>query len=457
MLVFLLVAVTSGLLALGPVRRQAHFTPIKMFLYGWLLVEGAYVAHFVTYRVELHILSVMIVIASKVAFVIGGLAVGWLALPYKKNVSGHLKFDEFDKLVLVFFVALSAIAIILSAQSVLHSGVWLFDSDRFSGIRNQRWSDFYEGLLEVSPVRAAAGFGSFTLAILLPYFIRFGNPYLIVISVISCIVVAVDSLMAAGRFSIALLVVMIAVGIADRSSKMTLSALLNVRTALVGFVILVYFFIIFPSQRNPNLVNSVQSYLSWLSDAIISPWVLSVSSIAGFGWIPVFAYSTNYFSGSLDKLNYFLISTDVSTWYELGYYNFPVLSQIAVLLDVGENRWLEIRNNIALVMGDAGFASNPWATGIRDFVIDFGLIGCIFAAGILGFVFQYLFNRGRCSQSFCWKAIVLNASIGSFIFAFISPFQIRFIANGILALGCIVGIRAFLIAVLKLPKKWSTQ
>lgn len=456
MQVLLLIITTFWLLALRPVRAQIFFSPIKMFLYGWLLVEGAYAVHMVEYNTELHYFSVLAVVASKVAFVLGGLFADQSYLRRGKVVSEPLKFDQFDRVVILNIVILTAISAFFVAQSMLDFGATPLDYLRgktLSDIRTQRWLEFYGGSIVVSPLRALASFSSFVLAVLLPYFFRSKYYFLVVISILSCFVVVMEGFLYAGRFSIAILILMIGIGVVDSYSKYSLMALFNIRVAVIGFVGLMYFLVIFPAQRNPYLSDSVQHYLSWLSDAEISGWVIKVSEISILNWLPVFAYSTSYFSGSLDKLNYFLTSTDLVTWYEGGYYNFLILSQVSTFLSGAEgNRWLEIRNNIALLMESAGLSPNPWATGVRDFVIDFGMIGCVLAFVILGVVFQYLFHKGRRNHSFCWKAIVVKVSAASFIFAFISPFQIRFIANGLLALACIVGIRALLLSVLRLSK-----
>lgn len=455
MQVLLLIITTFSLLALRPVRAQIFFSPIKMFLYGWLLVEGAYAAYLVKYATELHYFSILLVIVSKIAFVVGGLFANRSHLRCEMAVSEPLKFDQFDRIILINVVILAVIYSFFVARSTLDVGANLFNylrGDALSDIRNQRWSDFYNGIIVISPLRALGSFSSFVLAVLLPYFFRSKYYFLVVISLLSCIVIAMEGLLAAGRFSIAILIVMIGMGIVDSYSRYSFKALFNFRTCVIGFVLVAYFLVVFPAQRNPYLSSSVQHYLSWLSDAEISEWVVNSSESFLLGWLPIFAYSTSYFSGSLDKLNYFLISTNVTTWYECGYYNFPFLSQISSFFGIGENRWFEIRNSIASLMELAGLSPNPWATGVRDFVIDFGLIGCVLAFGILGVVFQYLFERGRRSHSFCWKAIVVTVSAGSFIFAFISPFQIRFIANGLLALACIVGIRALLLSMLRLSR-----
>ena len=101
----------------------------------------------------------------------------------------------------------------------------------------------------------------------------------------------------------------------------------------------------------------------------------------------------------------------------------------------------QIRLDIADVMRTAGLTSNPWSTGIRDLGIDAGAIGSVAIIGLLGYTSQKLYNRSRVAHSYVAHVTATYTSVACFIFAFISPFQIRILSNGFVLLAAIAFAR----------------
>ena len=93
--------------------------------------------------------------------------------------------------------------------------------------------------------------------------------------------------------------------------------------------------------------------------------------------------------------------------------------------------------DIAALMQAQGWSSNPWATAIRDLVIDFGLLGAVICAFILGYVAQRVFNNGLSNPGYMANVSAAYVSAGSFVFAFVGPAQIRAITTPLIIIAAI--------------------
>lgn len=442
--VYFSLALTLWLLYGSPVRRQPFFSPMKMFLCGWFVVEGAYATGMIVYRDSIELWPATVLMAAKTAFISGALIVARSGNTIDHQYSAAIRMNNFDRLTLLVIAALSLAAGALVMVELLNVGavrVSFFSAGGLADIRDQRWDEFYSGKMSSSPVRSISGVGAFCLASLLPYFLRQRRKLLSFLALLSCFVVVAESVAAAGRFAVALLALILIVCGADAWGKTRFTQIINFRIAAVGAIAVFYFFIVFPVQRNPNLPHAVGTYLEWIANANISPWILNLSRMPGLGWLPVFAYSSSYFSGALDKLNYFMMFTDIASWYEMGVYNFPMISQIGSIIGISDNGWLEVRMKIASAMTYVGLSTNPWATGLRDLIIDFGEIGSIVAMALIGIISQAVFDKSRSSHTFHWKILSAYVVVGAFIMSFIGPLQIRLVSNGVLFIGLLAGVR----------------
>jgi hypothetical protein len=179
-------------------------------------------------------------------------------------------------------------------------------------------------------------------------------------------------------------------------------------------------------------------YLGWLGAAHLSPWIKTITEQAGVTWLGVFAYATSYFSHGVDKLNFFITETDVASWYMLGMYNVPQASQLSAVFTESVTPWHQARLDIASLMATQGWALNPWATGIRDLAIDFGLVGAVVATFVFGWVSQRAYEAAKSSHSYFMLVVASYMSVSALTFAFLSPLQIRIISNGLWCLGMIL-------------------
>lgn len=249
------------------------------------------------------------------------------------------------------------------------------------------------------------------------------------VAALSAVVVTADSLLAAGRFFFGVLVVCLLVSTSLVYGGAALRKVFTVRRLVIAIPVAVYFLVIFPVQRSAYLAASAQRSLRHSGDAEFPDWVTNLSQEPGMGWFEVFAHSTNYFSGALAKLNYFVTETDVFSWYKLGLYNVPQISQVMGATTDDTTPWHYIRLDIAQVLSNERWSLNPWSTGIRDLGIDFGLL-TIPAIVVLGYIAQSVYNKSVAGRSYIGLIAATYVSVACLIFAFISPFQIRILSNG---------------------------
>jgi hypothetical protein len=187
--------------------------------------------------------------------------------------------------------------------------------------------------------------------------------------------------------------------------------------------------VVFPAARNPALVDNVDFFLSYLHDAHVAEWVYAASGWSIFAALPVFAFASSYLSQPIVKYSFFLENGSIDHWYYLGSYNFPVLGKIVAALTDSRSSWAEIRAEIASISTRFGYAENPWATGVRDLVIDFGLLGMVLAMFLFGAVWQWLFERARISAAVEWQIVIGLAMPMAFFFVFFSPFPVGLFSN----------------------------
>jgi hypothetical protein len=409
-----------------------------MFLYGGLLVEGMYASGLVVYDNKLSVLAVALAIFSKLSFLFGVRLVGGSYHIVDGMKRGAVvQVDQVDRLVLLFLGLASIAAGLNAAAEILNLGVFtggFFSGGGLAEVRNEMWDEMYSDGVSASPVRSIMSVASFCLAILLPYFVLQRRLFFMALSIFSCLVIIAESFTSAGRFSLALLVICLVISFSYASGRTRLIEIIGVRVSLVLGAMMFYSLIIFPVQRNPELPQAVAAYLSWLADAEIAAWVHEIAETPGFSWFTVLAYSSSYFSGALDKLSYFVTETDIGQWYTLGLYNFPIVSQISSSLGLADYFWVDIRQMISSKMAYVGLAGNPWATGMRDFIIDFGYVGSVIAAGFLGAGCQYCCRAAVRSPRVYWKVLGVISAVAAFIMAFVSPFQIRLLSNSVIIL-----------------------
>jgi hypothetical protein len=400
-----------------------------MFLYGWLVVLGTSVSGLVIYARDFALSTTFLVLATLIAF-----AAGTYSAP-QCTTAGDQPFgrerDKVDGLTLTFLCLLAAVGALIVLQEMWQSGFALLENFNVAAEqqRNTRWLEFNAGEVEVTPVRAIGVAACLAVATLLPAATKQRRRTLKVASAISAIVVAADALLSVGRFNFGVLAICLLISGSLTFGGQTVRRIFTLRRLIIGVPIAVYFLVIFPVQRSQNVAASAQRALNNSGDGDFPEWVLNISNIPGMGWFEIFAYSSSYFSGALNKLNYFLTATDVFSWYEMGRYNLLQYSQAIGATEGGITPWHQIRLDIAAVLNSESWSLNPWSTGIRDLGIDFGLM-TVPVVFVLGYLAQTAYNKSVAGRSYVGLITATYVPVSCFLFAFISPFQIRILSNG---------------------------
>ncbi len=205
-----------------------------------------------------------------------------------------------------------------------------------------------------------------------------------------------ESLLAGGRFNLGICMVgwtiSYLLNIMRRSTSLNqlvagrqrtkMSALGKIMLPLGAVVSLYLCFGVFPSIRNPDLIDKEDYYLSLQTgESKISPECRNLSRRTGLESIAVFAYGTHYMTSSMMRSDYLLHNANVGEWLFLGGNNFPQFSKLRTMLLGGRTSEQAAKERIA---DTQPFGKNPWIGGVIDVVIDFGYFG--------GAVFMFIYG-----------------------------------------------------------------
>jgi hypothetical protein len=411
------------------------YSAVRMFLIGWIAVLATSASGVIRYDVTLALPTVLLVSASLLAFVMGA-----RTAPVSVASRDHdQSLDAFDRLAMTALCLLAGLAALFVLRDLAGGGIRVLTnfSAEAAGVRRDMWTAFSTAEVEVQPVRSVAITSSLIVATLLPWASKNRFRWLTYASAIAGITVVISSFLVAGRSLTAILVLCLLVSWSLTYGAGSLRRLVSLRIVVPLFALSFYFFVVFPSQRNASLQGSyIDRNLWYRANARFPDWVNTAANDYGMDWLKIVGSSTEYFSSPLHNLNYFFTQTDVFSWSKLGIYNITQISQVSGAFGDDVTPWQQIRFDIAAVLGGAGRSPNPWSTGIRDLGIDFGLLAIPFLA-ILGFAAQTVYVKCVKSGSYIGLAVATYISVSCLIFAFISPFQIRILSNGLWLLGLI--------------------
>jgi hypothetical protein len=412
------------------------YSPIRMFLIGWIAVLATSASGVIRYDYGLALPTVLMVLASLVAFVMGARAAPVYATDTRDHV---LSLDAFDRLAMAALYLLTGLAAVFVLRDLAGGGLHILTnfSAEAAGVRKDMWTSFSTGEVEVQPVRSVAITSSLIVATLLPWALKNHSRGLAYASAIAGITVAISSFLVAGRSLIVILVLCLLVSWSLTYGADSLRGWFRLRLVVPLFAMGFYFLVVFPAQRNTSLQGSyIDRNLWYRANARFPDWINSAANDYGLGWLKLTANSAEYFSSPVYNLNFFLTQTDVFSWFKLGSYNITQISQVSGAVGNDVTSWQQTRFEIAAVLGNVGRSPNPWSTGIRDLGIDFGLLAIPLLA-ILGFVAQTVYVKCAKSGSYIGLVAATYISVSCFIFAFISPFQIRILSNGLWLIGLI--------------------
>ncbi len=417
------------------------YSPIRMFLIGWIAVLAPSATGVLRYDNALALPTILLVLASLLAFVMGARA----APSYVTSCDPDQTLDAFDRLALTALCLLAGLATLFVLRDMAGGGLRFLTnfSAEAAGVRTGMWTAFSTGEVEVQPVRSVAITSSLIVATLLPWASKNRFRWLTYASAIAGITVVISSFLVAGRSLTAVLVLCLLVSWSLTYGAGSLRRLFRLRIVVPLVALGFYFVVVFPVQRNASLQgNYIDRNLWYRANARFPDWVNSATNDYGIAWVKIVANSAEYFTSPLHNLNYFFTQTDVFSWSKLGIYNITQISQVSGAFGNDVTPWQQIRFDIAAVLGAEGRSPNPWSTGIRDLGIDFGLLAIPLLA-ILGFIAQSVYVKCAKSGGYIGLAVAAYISVSCLIFAFISPFQIRILSNGLWLLGLIALARYF--------------
>jgi len=409
--------------------------PGPIFLVGWAVIAGFLSTTFVVYDQIFTGVSFFSLVFGISAFVIAALT---MRMRYRRRhpqaASAARPTIAVSSWTLIFSGSIVYLA--LEAREIIEFfAAGGFDASSLVDLREEHTLRTLEAQATPASIGKAAARVAATLAAVgIPVFWRSRNWLLICVGAAAIVALFAESLLAGGRVMLAY----VALGALyifvhqRRATDSRVGASSVVRFVFAGLILLAMSYgmlVVFPAARNPALIDNVDFFLSYLHDARVSEWVYRASERSLFAALPVFAFASSYLSQPIVKYSFFLEHGRIDDWYYLGSYNFPLLGKIGAALTDSRSSWAEIRAEIASVSTRFGYAENPWATGARDLVIDFGLLGMVLAMFLFGAAWQWLFERARISAVVEWQIVLALAMPMAFFFVFFSPFPIGVFSN----------------------------
>lgn len=222
------------------------------------------------------------------------------------------------------------------------------------------------------------------------------------IAVLSLFVLSIETLGQGGRFLLAFVILCFLYtylfikfnGIINVQSILTRK---NSKLALVAIIALIFiygFVIVFPGIRNPNLTANFNFFLARSAPVSLAPFGEKLIDIFGNQAYSAFT-GLSYFSNPISSLTLYYQHSDFTEWFYWGAYNFPIFSKVINLAQGNVYDWHDIRTRLTLIPSSLGHSPNPWSTGIRDLLIDFGEFGTIVFMFLFGILSQAQFIKTK--------------------------------------------------------------
>lgn len=448
-MLFIVFIFTTGMFFLVIRAGAGILEPIFLFTLSWVVSTALLLAGPVEYVSVLGVVPGVILIGGVASFVVGGLA----ARRRRKIVGGRLIDTELaDSIGPTRLDCLIGVIAIVYACDIflewLSSGLFvaLGDSGIYSQLREQHWDSLMKGQKGVRELTRTVGRAAgIFITVSMPGYMRADvtgrRRFLLLCGLVAGTGILLDSLGVAGRFIpafVALATVYAAVIGLERSRGFPIKLryiFAKVRTkygalTVIGLAIVAYGLLVwFPVARNPYLLDNFDLYLYHVSGGSISPNLEWIAELFGEKLVYVSAYSSSYFSSPIVYFNLFYERGDIANWYELGAYNFPILSKAGDIITGQTIGWVDIRERLADVSAGWGMGANPWATGIRDFIIDFGNAGTMVALFAYGYLAQSAYRSALRTSRTDVNCITSMVSVTCIVFAYLSAFCIGPIGN----------------------------
>ena len=432
----IVMATTIALLALWMRRlRASYLEPPIIFLGAWSIILAFLLLGLVTYDRVLSAKSCVYLVASIAAFVVGTVAAREIWRPQLRSTQADQS-GTILRATIAFMVAGSLVYMLLQAwdlRQFLSAGGFMAMS--LSEMREEFLGEADVALSPFGVAKAVARATALMLAAGVPALIRMRRIGLAILGAVSALALVSESLLAGGRIVLAYAALAMiymqlhAAHVAGRSVVLRIR-----RMVALGSIIIGMFYgllVVFPAARNPDLVDRTDFFLGFVHTAHVSNWVWNVSDNEAFASLPVFAFASSYLSQPVVKYTFFMEESDVADWHLHGAYNFPIPAKIISLATGRTSSWVQIRADLAEISEQRGYSGNPWATGVRDLNLDFGIWGTVLAMFLIGAAWQWLYEKSVSSRMIEWRIACALAAPVSFFLAFFSPFPIGVFSNTI--------------------------
>jgi hypothetical protein len=432
----IVLAASLGLLALWLSRlRASYLEPPVIFLGAWSIIVAFLLAGLVTYDRVLSVKSCVFLIASIAAFVVGAVAARTIWRPRSDAVRPGST-GVLSAATGWFLIAGSLVYLLLQVwdlRQFLAAGG--FAAMSLSEVREEFLGEATVALSPFGVAKAIARATALMLAAGVPALIRMRRKWLAYFGVVSAVALLSESILAGGRIVLAYAALsMIYMHLHAAQAAGETVVLRARRLFALGTIVIGMFYgllVVFPAARNPDLVDRTDLFLGFVHNAQVSTWVWKVSDSEAFASLPVFAFASTYLTQPVVKYTFFLEESDVEDWHLHGAYNFPIPAKVISLATGRPSSWVAIRADLAEISEQRGYSGNPWATGIRDLSIDFGVWGTMIALFLIGAGCQWLYEVSVSSRMLEWRIACALAAPVSFFLAFFSPFPIGVFSNTI--------------------------
>lgn len=431
MMLYLLFAASVGLWFVLRGLGMRYVNPGLLFLLPWILMTGLLSTNVVEYDQILSTASFSLILASLVAFAVGTT----MGTSTDAPGSHQIKLRGLPvpiRRVFTIAALIYTVIYLLNLRDVL--GGTTGGETMLLELREAHWEKVTSGGksvtdIAVSVVRMFAMVAAFGTV----YNLKIGDKPGFLTSVIACIGILIETFTVAGR-AIPAFVILVNLHVYFNlfyRPQRRLFRKTHLALFVAGLLGVYYVFAVFPVMRNPDLPLAVDLFLSLQHSARISDWVYELSNALSLPSLPIFVYGTSYLSMPIPKCTFFLESTALADQYMLGNYNIPTFSRITSFATGEPSSWSQIREYILSSSNAAGYNGNPWATGVRDFAIDFGYLGTPVVLGIAAFFSASLATKVRRVHSF--QRVIISSTICScwFVFPFFSPFLVGPFLNAI--------------------------
>jgi hypothetical protein len=316
-------------------------------------------------------------------------------------------------------------------------GVLALDSSTISSTRNLAWAAYFDGNVGSNALRAFPAAAQQIVAMATPYFFIQQRRGLFAFSILCILMTGFSSLFVGGRFNVVFVLLAVYLGTLVLSSQplqpgtRRIVSLVKWSPAILFVPALLALFLYFPILRNPYILEHPENFL--IGAGHFSDWLQGLVTMLKMPELYILAISSTYFSYTLIACQVSIQFGHVQSWYGLGLYNFGIVSQVMNALGLG-NPFLDYRIQIAWFMNSLGLPRNPWATGARDFIIDFGYIGAILVICPIGYAVTRFYFRlwdSRKIESHVARSLLLMMCT---ILGILSPFPQRIVSNCLMLL-----------------------